>query len=248
MRHNMKRIRPIAAYLVTLMVFGLSLGGMVYGQSTISACKSTDPFCLAPQINAGAPTRLDAVTVPRIATPAWLTAAGSASTASSAREVTYTVATKGTVSADFNEFKSQVNQTLNSPEGWSRLGVRFVRVDTNGQFAIWLSEAEQVPSFSPSGCDAEVSCTVGNNVIINETRWVNGADSWNGASGSLRDYRHMVVNHETGHWLGHGHEYCSGAGQPASVMQQQTLDMQGCTPNPWPLQHELYAPKLGIRS
>lgn len=247
MSHNMKRIRRLTAYLASLTVIGASLGGLVYGQSSSTVCKSTDPFCLTPQLST-APTRLDAVSVPRIATPAWLSATGGSSMTTGAREVTYMVATKGNVTADFEEFKSQVNQTLNSPEGWARLGIRFVRVESDGQFTAWLSEASQVPSFSPSGCDAIVSCTVGNNVIINETRWVNGADSWNAAGGSLRNYRHMVVNHETGHWLGHGHEYCAGAGQPAPVMQQQTMDMQGCAPNPWPQQHELYAPKLGIRS
>ncbi len=164
------------------------------------------------------------------------------------RTVTYVVATKGTIKADVNEFVSQVAETLNSPLGWSRLGVRFDRVDSGGQFTVWLTEASQVPSFSPTGCDAIVSCTVGDNVIINETRWLNGSDAWNAAGGSLRDYRHMVLNHETGHWLGHGHEYCSGAGQVAPVMQQQTINMQGCKPNAWPLSSEMYSPKLGIRS
>lgn len=214
----------------------------------VEASKTCDPskdaFCYAPHVNEQL-DRLEAVQMPKVATPAWL---GEQSAPPAAREVTYTVATKGSVTADFDEFTSQVNETLNSPLGWSRLGVRFTRVESGGQFTVWLSEASQVPSFSPSGCDAIVSCTVGNNVIINETRWQNGSDAWNGAGGSLRNYRHMVLNHETGHWLGHGHEYCSGAGQDAPVMQQQTINMQGCKPNPWPLQSEVYAPKLGIRS
>ncbi|HAC56548.1 TPA: hypothetical protein DCF80_03520 [Candidatus Saccharibacteria bacterium] len=245
MNLHMSRIRKVALYAVSLLGVGVAVCGMAFGQ-TVETCKTTDPFCFQPQLTSTT-DRLDAVSQPRIATPAWLSAAGG-STQSGGREVTYVAATKGNVSANFNEFKTQVNETLNSPEGWSRLGVRFVRVESGGQFTVWLSEASQVPSFSPSGCDAVVSCTVGNNVIINETRWLNGSDAWNGAGGSLRNYRHMVVNHETGHWLGHGHEYCSGAGQPASVMQQQTINMQGCAPNPWPLAHELYAPKLGIRS
>ena len=245
----MKRLRISALYLATLVVVGVGVASMVRGASstTVAACRSTDAFCFTPQLQT-APSRLEAVNVPKIATPAWLSAQGGQAQSNNAREVTYVVATKGNVTASFDEFATQVNQTLNSPEGWSRLGIRFVRVESGGQFTVWLSEASQVPSFSPSGCDAIVSCMVGNNVIINETRWVNGSDAWNAAGGSLRNYRHMVVNHETGHWLGHGHEYCSGPGQPASVMQQQTIDMQGCAPNAWPLQHELYAPKLGIRS
>lgn len=236
----------IVLYAFSLLGIGVTLSALAFGQSGGVPCQSTDPFCFAPQLTS-APTRLDAVTIPRIATPAWLSAGGGMGQ-SAAREVTYVVAQKGAITASFDEFTTQVNQTLNGPEGWSRLGVRFVRVESGGQFTVWLTEASQVPSFSPSGCDAIVSCTVGDNVIINQTRWMNGSDAWNAAGGSLRDYRHMVVNHETGHWLGHGHEYCAGAGQPAPVMQQQTINMQGCAPNPWPQAHELYAPKLGIRS
>lgn len=245
----MKRPVHVAAYLVSLVVTGVAMSTIAFGatQEQRPTCTSKDAFCFTPQL-ANTTTRLDAVSMPKIATPAWLSAQGMQSQAAATREVTYQIAAKGSISSSLDEFATQVSQTLNSPEGWSRLGVRFVRVESGGQFTAWLSEASQVPSFSPSGCDAIVSCTVGNNVIINETRWLNGSDAWNGAGGSLRDYRHMVLNHETGHWLGHGHEYCSGAGQPAPVMQQQTIDMQGCTPNPWPQQHELYAPKLGIRS
>ncbi|MEO5499563.1 MAG: DUF3152 domain-containing protein [Candidatus Saccharimonadales bacterium] len=243
----MKRYLHLRALGLLLALCSVALGSFVIVQAadpTTASCKSIDPFCFAPQLQT-TPARLETVTVPKIATPAWLV---SPAPQPAAREVTYMVATKGTITANVDEFTSQVNQTLNSFDGWARLGIRFVRVETGGQFTVWLSEGSQVPTFSPSGCDAVVSCTVGNNVIINEIRWLNGSDAWNGAGGSLRDYRHMVVNHETGHWLGHGHEYCSGAGQAASVMQQQTIDMQGCKPNPWPLSHELYAPKLGIRS
>ena len=174
MNLHMSRIRKVALYAVSLLGVGVAVGGMAFGQ-TVETCKTTDPFCFQPQLTSTT-DRLDAVSQPRIATPAWLSAAGG-STQSGGREVTYVAATKGNVSANFNEFKTQVNETLNSPEGWSRLGVRFVRVESGGQFTVWLSEASQVPSFSPSGCDAVVSCTVGNNVIINETRWLNGSDA-----------------------------------------------------------------------
>lgn len=242
--------RPYVAALQftgLLLVFITALGYSQYAAAETVGCSSKDAYCFTPQLTKTV-ERLDAVTMPKIATPIWLTQQGVQSQAAASREVTYVAARKGNVTADFDEFLSQVNQTLNSPQGWSRLGVRFVRVESGGQFTIWLSEATHVPSFSPSGCDAVVSCRVGDDVIINETRWVNGADAWNAAGGSLRDYRHMVVNHETGHWLGHGHEYCGGSGQMAPVMQQQTLDMQGCNPNPWPQGHELYSPQLGIRS
>lgn len=244
----MKHFALVALCLITLLLSGGIMTVVAKVQDAPqTTCRQSEAFCLTPQLT-DTTARIDSVTMPKIATPAWLSAQGATSQTSGVREVTYAIATKGAVTADVAEFTAQVNQTLNSPEGWSRLGIRFVQVESGAQFTVWLAEASQVPSFSPSGCDTVVSCTVGNNAIINETRWVNGSDAWNAAGGSLRDYRHMVVNHETGHWLGHGHEYCAGAGQPAPVMQQQTIDMQGCVPNPWPQPSELYAPKLGIRS
>lgn len=242
----MIRFKRLFAYGGSLMIAITLIGGIAFGQTEQPACKATEPFCLSPNLTS-TPTRLESISMPKIATPSWLAAQGGQAQQSGAREVTYQIATRGTLSASVDEFATQVNQTLNSSEGWAKLGLRFVRVQNGGQFTIWLSQASQVPTFS-SGCDAVVSCRVGNNVVINEDRWLGGSAAWNGAGGSLQDYRRMVVNHETGHWLGHGHEYCAGAGQPAHVMQQQTLDMQGCTPNPWPLPSELYAPNLGIRS
>ena len=47
----------------------------------------------------------------------------------------------------------------------------------------------------------------------------------------------MVVNHETGHWLGHGHLGCPGPG-PAPVMMQQSKGRGACSFNPWPLPFE----------
>ena len=237
------------AVMASLLCFALvALAGMsvrAIEDTAVQNCSRNEPFCFHGQFD----TTLDergAVAMPKIATPAWLQT--QQAPAPSAVVVTYTVATKGNISTDINEFTSQVSETLHDANGWSRLGVSFQQVESGGRFTVWLSEASQVTSFSSSGCDTTVSCTVGNNVIINQDRWVSGSDAWNGAGGSLRDYRHMVVNHEVGHWLGHGHRYCSGAGQPAPVMQQQTINMQGCTPNPWPQASEMYSPKLGIRS
>lgn len=162
------------------------------------------------------------------------------------RVVTYNVASRGALTVDLQEFKNQVAETLTDARGWSRLGVNFTQVPSDGQFTVVLSEASQVPSFS-SSCDAVYSCTVGRFVVINQDRWIGGSAAWNSSGRTLRDYRHMVINHETGHWLGHGHLHCEGPGQPAPVMQQQSINLEGCTFNPWPLASELYAPTIGIR-
>jgi hypothetical protein len=162
--------------------------------------------------------------------------------------VTYDVATRGTITADLSEFKFLANQALNDARGWSRMGVNFQEVASGGNFTLVLSEASQVPSFYPSICSIYWSCTVGRYVIINQDRWLYASDSWDQAGGSLRDYRNMVINHETGHWLGHSDDnsHCGGSGQSAPVMQQQSIDLLGCSFNPWPLDSELWSSQLGI--
>lgn len=196
------------------------------------------------------------VTLPTIEQPEWLKtqlaaeaaaaqAAAGAKRAASQITVTYDVSTRGAVYASLAEFKLQANQTLNDSRGWSRMNVKFVEVASGGRFSLVLAEASQLPTFS-SGCSADYSCRAGRYVIINQDRWMGATNSWNAAGGSLRDYRHMVVNHETGHWLGHDHESCGGSGQPAPVMQQQSISLQGCRFNPWPLAGELSSSQLGI--
>jgi hypothetical protein len=100
-----------------------------------------------------------------------------------------------------------------------------------------LAQARYLPAFS-STCSAAYSCRVGRNVIINEDRWRTGSRHF---PGDLETYREMVIDHETGHWLGQGHAFCSRPGALAPVMQQQSKGMHGCRPNPWPLPWEIRA-------
>lgn len=157
---------------------------------------------------------------------------------------TYSVESRGILTASLAEFKQQANDTLNDQRGWRALGVRFTEVPSGGNFTFVLAEAYTVPSFAPTVCSSTYSCRVGRYVIINQDRWLGATPSWNNAGGSLRDYRHMVINHETGHWLGHDHATCGGAGQLAPIMQQQSIDLQGCAFNAWPLPSELWSNQL----
>ncbi|HRF28864.1 MAG TPA: DUF3152 domain-containing protein [Candidatus Saccharibacteria bacterium] len=191
---------------------------------------------------------LKAIKVPKVEDPKWLVkqkaeaaeAAAAHNMASQAgRIITYDVTTKGVITANFSEFKTLANQTLNDGRGWARMGVSFREVSSGGEFTLVLAQASMLPTFS-SGCSADWSCNAGRYVVINQDRWLGASSAWNAGGGSLRDYRHMVVNHETGHWLGHGHELCGGVGTPAPVMQQQSISLQGCTFNPWPLASELW--------
>lgn len=154
------------------------------------------------------------------------------------RTVTYHVETRGRITANVKQFRRLVQATYDDARGWRGAGVRFVPVRRGGRFTVVLAEASTVPGFS-SGCSAEWSCRVGRYVIINQTRWQHASPAWNAAHGSLRGYRHMVVNHETGHWLGFDHAGCPGRGRPAPVMMQQSKGLDGCRFNAFPTLGEL---------
>jgi hypothetical protein len=151
------------------------------------------------------------------------------------RVLTYSVATRGQVGPDGAGFAAAVAAVYADPRGWLRSHRRFARVATGGDFTVVLASASLLPSYSRS-CSVLYSCRVGRNVVLNADRWRSGARAF---PGSLAQYRQMVLNHETGHWLGLGHASCPGRGRPAPVMQQQSKGMQGCAPNAWPLDHEL---------
>jgi hypothetical protein len=149
----------------------------------------------------------------------------------------YSVRGKANVS-DLEEFAAAAAETYADPRGWSLGGsVRFERVASGGDFTLWLSADSRMSTFG-GACDVVWSCRSGDNVVINEDRWLAASPAWNEAGAGLRDYRHMVVNHETGHWLSFGHATCSSPGGPAAVMQQQSMGLQRCVPNPWPLAGE----------
>lgn len=150
------------------------------------------------------------------------------------RTVTYSIVTDGDVGSNVDELAAVAAAAYSSPAGWRPAGIEFVQVPSGGDFTIVLANAERLPNYDPV-CSPYYSCQVGRYVIINDLRFAFGSDAW---PGPLDLYRIMVINHETGHWLGRGHASCPGPGALAPVMQQQSKGMQGCEINPWPLQWE----------
>lgn len=162
------------------------------------------------------------------------------------KTVTYRIVTKGKVTASLSAFRAAAKATLNDPRGWRGMGVAFKEVKKGGSFSLVLSQASKVPSYS-SGCSRTYSCRVGRYVIINQTRWLHATSTWRSDMGLLRDYRHMVINHEVGHWLGHNHSRCGGKGRLAPVMMQQSKGLHGCKINPWPKTGELSSSRFHIK-
>ena len=153
----------------------------------------------------------------------------------------YCVTTKGDVGS-VDDFANAAFRILNDEHGWPRAGAVFERsTDGDCDFDLVLSQASEMPSFSPS-CSVEYSCRVDQNVIINDDRWKGAVRSWLDAGGDLARYRVMVINHEVGHRLGHidNETTCAGEGQLAPLMQEQSMHLDGCKVNEYPLDSELW--------
>ena len=134
---------------------------------------------------------------------------------------------------DGDAFATFVLATLNDSRSWSRDGdVGFARTAGDAPIHVRLATPATTDRACASlGTEGRLSCAVGRNANLNLARWVTAIPDY---GGDLTGYRHYLVNHEVGHVLGHHHVQCPGPGAPAPVMQQQTLGLDGCRPNPWP--------------
>ncbi|MBQ3464809.1 DUF3152 domain-containing protein [Candidatus Saccharibacteria bacterium] len=152
----------------------------------------------------------------------------------------------GNVEASFSDFRTKVTETLNDPRGWVRAGLKFVEVNSGQDVNVILSDPASLGA--TPGCGADLSCTTwANQVIINDVRWREGTEASRAGGMSTRDYQHMVVNHEMGHWLGHYEHiaWCTEEngfiGGPAPIMLQQSTGLRDCSSfNAWPLDSELW--------
>jgi predicted metalloprotease len=143
-------------------------------------------------------------------------------------------------------FGNQVFSTLVDPRSWTSTGKwRFQRVGDGERydFTLYLATPATRDILCGATNDRYTSCRNGDSVVINVARWANSVPNF---GASLDVYRQYVVNHEVGHRLGHGHELCTGTGNAAPVMQQQTLGLHGCTANAWPfVDNKYYSGKSG---
>lgn len=160
--------------------------------------------------------------------------------------VRYRVAVEATIEEDPQEVARFLDATLGDERGWTAGGdLRLQRVPagaghdvtvqlvTSGTAAEMCATAgmDIVGSGLPEG---GVSCHYSGQVVLNLSRWRLSVPEYVAAEVPLEQYRQMLVNHEVGHALGWLHEACPGPGEPAPVMQQQTISLDGCRANPWP--------------
>ncbi|MDP1793421.1 MAG: DUF3152 domain-containing protein [Acidimicrobiales bacterium] len=135
-------------------------------------------------------------------------------------------------------FADIVETTLSNPRGWTRADFRLQR-DESAPYLIVLAEGDEVDALClPYDTYGQYSCQNGPVVALNADRWRTATPKW---TGDLATYRQMLVNHEVGHLLGQKHPrpQCPRRGQPAPIMSQQSTELDGCLPNPWPLPWEV---------
>jgi hypothetical protein len=147
-------------------------------------------------------------------------------------------------------FASTVDQIVAHPRGWTRSAESpITNRDEHMTDASWSFQRVSGDDYSvrvrlatPDTVDrlcgqagvntrGVYSCRFGTTIMINLRRWLNGAA---GFSMDVAAYRHMVIDHEMGHFLGFDHMKCPGSGRLAPVMQTQTIALNGCNPNAYP--------------
>jgi hypothetical protein len=171
------------------------------------------------------------------------TVAGHEKGPSKGRVVRYRVDIEQGLPLEGGLFAEAVHKTLNDKRSWAHDGERsFERVSTGkADFVItlasprttdvWCAKSDLDTSEEKVSCDSAAT----ERVMINAFRWARGAPTY--GSGQMHSYRQMLINHEVGHRLGHGHVGCPKDGKLAPVMMQQTkflsTDGATCKPNAW---------------
>lgn len=147
---------------------------------------------------------------------------------------TYAVRIEDGIGIDADETAAEIAAVLADGRGWQDLEeVAFQQVATpeEAEFTISVGSPPTVDEMClPARTGGVWSCRIGADVALNSDRWLHATPTYD----DLAEYRAYMINHEVGHFLGHGHAECGAEGERAPVMLQQSIDLQGCLPNAWP--------------
>ena len=113
------------------------------------------------------------------------------------------------------------------------------RDETAAPYVVVLAEPDEAEArCRPYDVFRKYSCQIGPLVVLNADRWRTATPEW---TGDVATFKQELINHEFGHLLGQHHPpvQCPHPGQPAPTMAQQSTELHGCLPNPWPLPDEI---------
>ncbi|MGY0059434.1 DUF3152 domain-containing protein [Streptomyces sp. LZ34] len=142
---------------------------------------------------------------------------------------------KGT-GIDAKRAAAEISAVLADRRGWTTDGRNSFQLVADGpsDFEVKIATPDTVDEICGAvGLDThgEVNCDAGTQIMVNLKRWNTGSPEF---SGPISGYRALIINHEVGHRIGHGHESCPGKGRRAPVMMQQIYGLKGCVANEWP--------------
>ncbi|MBY8881376.1 DUF3152 domain-containing protein [Streptomyces sp. PLK6-54] len=174
--------------------------------------------------------------VPKSGSGTFTTAKASGSASGHGRIRRYKVEVEGGIELSSSSAAHEIQGILADPRGWTADGRDGFQLVSSGyaDFVIKIATPDTVDAICGSAgllTHGEVNCDVGATVVVNLKRWMLGSPEFDGP---ITEYRALIINHEVGHRIGHGHESCPGPGKLAPVMMQQIKGLHGCLANEWP--------------
>ncbi|MGW6461754.1 DUF3152 domain-containing protein, partial [Streptomyces sp. NPDC055078] len=151
------------------------------------------------------------------------------------RLIRYGVKLEDGTGLDARRLADEIDGILRDRRGWTRHGAAsFQRVDSPPYDMVVHVVS---PGTTDKLCGAwglktrgEVNCANAPDLVVNVRRWTELSEQY---PNRAHDYHALIINHEVGHILGHGHRGCPGPGRPAPAMMQQIDGLKGCVANPW---------------
>ncbi|MFC9426043.1 DUF3152 domain-containing protein [Streptomyces sp. NPDC056987] len=208
------------------------------GSGASSEAKAPKPTeSPGPSRSAGSPAaERSGAGIPKSGPGTFTTAGAGSGTAGGGRIVTYSVSVEDGLKESAAATAAEVDRILADPRGWTADGATGFRRVAGGtaDFVVQLATPDTVDRVCGEyqlDTGGEVNCNVGRHVMVNLKRWRLATPAY---AHDVSSYRALIINHEVGHFLGHGHETCAGAGKPAPAMMQQIKGLRGCVINAWP--------------
>lgn len=194
----------------------------------------------SPSAPPGASSSASRNTIPATGPGTFTTASGGSAKVGKGAALRYRVDVEEGISLSTADVAKEVERILADPRGWTADGQSgFQRVSGGAtDFVVRVATAGTVDAICGQyglNTRGEVNCNVGKNVMVNLKRWELATPVY---AKDVAGYRALIINHEVGHFLGHGHVGCPGKGKPAPAMMQQIKGMNGCAPNVWPYDEE----------